>query len=530
MNVLADPQIKQCVGDLQSSDPRDDKSRIAAGKDDLLRDSYAWILDDNYFLSWLSRDDTQILWIKGEPGKGKTMMMMALEKELSDRLETTERDGILSYFFCQNTDDKLNNAVAIVKGLIFLLVVQQPDLTKHLLEEPNPAWKDASRGKNALHALWRVLCNILNDLVESNCVPIYLMIDALDECDESLSQFLELITKNLPSLPNTVKWLLASRPHIDIDTSLSPERARSKIDLELNSKHIAYAVSKYVDFKVQQLSEKRKYNKDLRKIVTQYLHDNSEGTFLWVALVCKELEKVELWKTKKILKQFPPGLTPLYDRMARQIMEYNKDTLDFCSRTLSAVALAIRPLKLKELVAVARLPREEFRYPEAIAELVGRCGSFLTLRDDTASFVHQSAKDYLLESGIFPTAQSEHLNITHNLLQAMGVLKYDICGIKTYGPILDDPKASINLVSLERIGYACCYWIDHLCAASAPGQDKRILLSDGGEINQFLDRHFLHWLESLSLLGRISAGISMIRKLLHIVQVCRALPRLRTSY
>lgn len=306
MSVPVDPQIQQCLKDLDlKTDPRDDKNRIAASKDPLLPDSCAWILDNEDFNSWLNNKDAQILWIKGLPGKGKTMLMLALEEKLS------QKPGILASFFCQNTDDALNNAVAIIKGLIFLLVVQEPDLATHLLAEPNPAWKDASRGKNVLHALWRVLGSMLKDLIKSNCVPVYLMVDALDECVESLSQFLELVTERSSDSHSLIKWIFASRPHPSIDESLRPKQHRLRIELELNHEHIGRTVSKYIDLKVQELAEKKDYSEKLRSIVTQHLYSNSEGTFLWVALVCKSLKDVERRRTEKILKQFPRTYTSL---------------------------------------------------------------------------------------------------------------------------------------------------------------------------------------------------------------------------
>jgi hypothetical protein len=49
-------------------------------------------------------------WIKGDPGKGKTMMLIAVVDEISRRLITSPEPGLLSYFFCQSTDTRLNSA------------------------------------------------------------------------------------------------------------------------------------------------------------------------------------------------------------------------------------------------------------------------------------------------------------------------------------------------------------------------------------------------------------------------------------
>jgi hypothetical protein len=59
-------------------------------------------------IDWWNKDDTRILWIHGDPGKGKTMMTMALIEEISRRLRTSVAEkGVLTYFFCQGTIDGL---------------------------------------------------------------------------------------------------------------------------------------------------------------------------------------------------------------------------------------------------------------------------------------------------------------------------------------------------------------------------------------------------------------------------------------
>jgi hypothetical protein len=48
------------------------------------------------------------------------------------RLKDEEGATLLSYFFCQATDSRINNAVAVLRGLIYLLIDQQPVLFSHV--------------------------------------------------------------------------------------------------------------------------------------------------------------------------------------------------------------------------------------------------------------------------------------------------------------------------------------------------------------------------------------------------------------
>ncbi|KAF1938340.1 hypothetical protein EJ02DRAFT_354742, partial [Clathrospora elynae] len=67
----------------------------------------------------------RLLWVKGDPGKGKTMLLCGIINKLHSSLPRT---GLLSYFFCQATDSRINSATAVLRGLLYMLVKQQPSL------------------------------------------------------------------------------------------------------------------------------------------------------------------------------------------------------------------------------------------------------------------------------------------------------------------------------------------------------------------------------------------------------------------
>ena len=52
------------------------------GKDNMLKDSYTLILEDPAFLDWWDNNNVQLLWIKGDPDKGKTMLMIGQHRLL----------------------------------------------------------------------------------------------------------------------------------------------------------------------------------------------------------------------------------------------------------------------------------------------------------------------------------------------------------------------------------------------------------------------------------------------------------------
>jgi hypothetical protein len=78
-----EPNRNRCLADLRLTDPRDDKTRIEQTKGGLLKDSYKWILDHEDFRRWRNDRESRLLWIKGDAGKGKTMLLCGIIDELS---------------------------------------------------------------------------------------------------------------------------------------------------------------------------------------------------------------------------------------------------------------------------------------------------------------------------------------------------------------------------------------------------------------------------------------------------------------
>jgi predicted ATP-dependent serine protease len=83
-----------CLADLLLTDPRNEKIRIERTKGGLLTDSFRWILDNSEFQRWHGGNQSQLLWIKGDAGKGKAMLMIGVINELQQRVVTSGRSSV----------------------------------------------------------------------------------------------------------------------------------------------------------------------------------------------------------------------------------------------------------------------------------------------------------------------------------------------------------------------------------------------------------------------------------------------------
>jgi hypothetical protein len=135
---------------------------------------------------------------------------------------------------------------------------------------------------------------------------------------------------------------------------------------------------------------------------------------------------------------------------------------------------------------------------------------------------HESFRDFLIRPDpedvheFFVDENVTHKNLADRCLQLLsegGYLKKDVCGLGAPGK----SRTTVEQQTIDRClpseaQYACLYWVHHL-------KCSRVTLSDESQALQFLRSHFLHWLEALSLIGRVSESIRLINELQGLVGV-----------
>jgi hypothetical protein len=367
-------------------------------------------------------------------------------------------------------------------------------------------------------ALSEIFTSILRDPSLNNA---YLVLDALDECIEGLPDLLDLIAQT--SFESQVRWLVSSRNWPQIEERLEQAGGKIKLCLELNTESVSAAVNTFIQHRVHQLAQEKKYDDKIQDAVLEYLRSNAHDTFLWVALVCQNLKTIPRARVRARLTLFPPGLDSFYERMMTQIC--NADESELCKQILTTVATVYKPICLAELTSLVEALENTTDDMESLHEIIGLCGSFLIIRNDTIYFVHQSAKDYLLtkaSSEIFPTGQGEaHHEIFSRSLKVLSkILRRDIYSLHAPGyPIKQVEQPDPDPLAASR--YLCIYWADHLSDWSA--RPCRSLKPNLSAIEKFMRTKYLYWLEALSLYKSMSEGVIAMVKLEALLQVAPCL-------
>lgn len=500
---------RQVLQDLRAGvDPRDEISNIRDRKDRLVEDSYKWILGTDEFKAFMdwSVDAPRLLWIKGQAGMGKTMLLMGIIHELNEQRTSTPDSADLAYFFCQGSIDELSTAVATLRSLIWLLLLQQPYLISYVREKYESAGKNVFTDRNAFYALSGMLKSMI---VDENLSRVVLIIDALDECDAQtkpgLMELLQLVKSTTSSSPN-VKWLVSGRPEPLIESKLKSERGEEGLisTINLDSQDLEQPISAYIDYKVQNLKEKDGYSVGLLGQIADNLRRSAGKTFLWVWLICEELEKAEFYSALDVLKAFPTRLAGTYDYLLARIEQQNWKDPQYCKMVLRATAIAYRPLATCELEIMSGLPEGI-----PVAMIVKKCGSFLVVREDTVYPIHQSAQEYLLTH----LGDVSHLRMTERALKGLKRLRRNMYQ-------LTDPGADREEIDIPDpdpllpLRYPCLFWIDHLCESLDNFSEDMV-----HAVWDFFKTGLLYWIEALCFLSELSNGILAIIKLNEMIQV-----------
>lgn len=505
---------------LRPTDQRDDKNRIEREKGGLISDCYKWILSNEDYLKWRAGNENRLLWIRGDAGKGKTMLVCGIIDELEQVSDAAGRCVV--YFFCQATDSRLNNAVGVLRGLLYGLLSQKRALMPCLMDKYVHAGQSLFQDVNAWDSLSKIFIRALND--SSLPRDTFLIVDALDECSTDLDKLLDLF-KQVTSL-GKVKILVSSRNWPEVAEGLSAIPESIPLRLELNQDSISNAVASYIDVKVSQLSKQKEYDlydSELRGVVRRHFVENANATFLWVALVYQELADPRLrnWNVDRKLQFLPSGLSPFYARMITHITA--SPDRDFCKQVLEVVSIVFRPVTLAELARLVETPKTLRNKEKFLTTIIELCRSLIVLRQDgSVSFIHQSAKDFLKANqsarGYPSMTPDKHGAIVSMSLEVMNhTLKRNIYRLDHPGALAAPFKGPNDPLTACR--YSCVFWIDHLVecipAQATTDQNSR-LLEDGGPVHDFFRKHFLHWLESIVLLKSMALGI---RSLLRLEQV-----------
>ncbi|KAM5359025.1 hypothetical protein ACJA88_015235 [Fusarium oxysporum] len=499
---------------------------------DLLAQIYKWAGDPN---------SERIYWLQGMAGTGKSTISRTVAYELS-------RKKVLgaSFFFKRGEGDR-GKAARFFPTIAAQLVRRLPSLMPHIQDAIET---DSCIGEMAVSKQFENLIRLPLTKIPSNPqnpATVVIIIDALDECDREKD--IQAIVSLLPQVKQVtsvhLKFFVTSRPEIPVYVEFRRIHEPYKdFILHLVDEHtIEHDITAFLNSKLaeirndynihplggQQLSESWPSPTEVHGLVKMAI-----PLFIFAATACQLIQKRKHGDPEenlnKILERTTgtqiSKLNELYLFVLEQLLNDPTDSgeeLEELSKRfqeiVGAIVILADPLSAACLARLLDINEKRIRY------MVGLLPSVLYMPSGKSTPIkplHLSFQDFLINRDKHKTDQfwvdekETHKKLAIRCLQLLmndDCLKKDMCDLRTPEVARSDiDKAKIDERLPSEAQYACLYWVYHLKESHERVRDK-------DQAHEFLEVHFLHWLEVLSLIGRISESIGFIDGLQSIVDV-----------
>ncbi|KAK7397766.1 hypothetical protein QQX98_012867, partial [Neonectria punicea] len=417
---------------------------------------------------------------RGNLALGSRRCYDTLSKGSRQILFTTGNAITLSFFFHGRGVELQRTPLGLFRSLLHQLLSRIPNVLPDLVDTFGRNLKE--RGEPGEKWQWHL--NELRDFFRSSLPkvlessPIWLFVDALDECGEEnavelVREFKTLLQK-LPSTGSKARICFTSRhyPIVYSDYGLD-------ICLENENKQ---DISTYVQVRLEP---------SIPATIQEMITRRASGVFMWARLVLDRILALERkglgWKMiQEEIDKIPPDLDDLYQQLLQRMD--NKET---SLRLVQWICFATRPLSLDELrwamvLDAGIVDNNHLHQPQSLQGCQdaddGTCNyerriqtlscglaEVITSSDSqTVQFIHQSVKDYFIEKGMstldsmlrsveIETSQSDMVGPVHYRMSRI-CIRY--LALKEIGQSISNKRDGIRS-EFPFLHYAATSWVAH---------------------------------------------------------------------
>ena len=493
----------------------------------------------NQITAWANDINRETLfWVYGPAGTGKSTISRSIAQSLADT-------GLLgaSYFFRREKEGR-NSAGRFFPTIASQLIVTVPTFKRSLRESLEKSGNTELETKALREQFETLILTPLSQVFTDASQPILnrvIVIDALDECEDGgdiriicslLSQLRELSTVRLGVFLTS----RSAHPIIGAFRSLQRKQIayRSLSLLEDFSEDAKADISTFLIERFATIKTNNEVTedpwpdpKDLDHLIT--LATNPSPLFIYAATLCRfvddgtgkkdPVKRLERWlkdcdsNASQLNQIYVPILQDLLGTVENENFSDSLDSEDKSQllQILGSIILLPTPLPAPALAALLDMDEPSVNHwlqnLHAVLNIPGD-------REAPVEILHKSFSNFLLGQEGTGTAEfrvnaaESHAMLTSKCIRRMNNrLSRDICSVRDPGKSRDEiDKAIIASCIPPDLAYACLHWVYHLQHSG-----RRIM--DNDELYVFLHTHFLHWLESLSWMRKISEGILAISSL-----------------
>jgi ankyrin repeat protein len=414
-------------------------------------DTCEWLFEDTEYQAW-TKGTSGLLWVKGDPGTGKSVLMKHSVKRMRER---SPDDLIISFFFHGQGTPLQKTLLGLFRALLASILEYFPEYLTQLVakfaeKEKRYGGFTGRRWEWTKNELKEVLFSVL--VKGTHCQPVVIFIDALDECGEgsakSLLEDFKDLTCRAKSEHAHFKVCLSSRHYPILDLDIIPS---VRVE-QMNGQDMQW----YVRKQLRDIGPESK-----REQIETEILAKSNGGFQWVFLVTraildKNLKGIGLEKLLEELATCPQTLSKTYETILDGVPAADRHQM---TKIFQWVLFAERPLSAQELRDALAADKDKSHgtvsdlrayegWSDTLADFerhvkhISRGLTHFQSRemweqydphgedsDREAQLIHQSVADFLMQEFVnlfdnhLPTAQSlvgsSHLQISRSCLRYM---------------------------------------------------------------------------------------------------------------
>jgi len=463
-------------------------------------------------------------------GTGKSTISRMIARELAEKKRLAA-----SFFFTRGKKDvshsgmffttiaaQLANSLPVLRTFISDAI----DNNTHILTQgPREQWNQL----------------ILNPLknAPTQSIQLVVVIDALDECDSMQDiQLILLLLAEAKDLDTVrIKIFLTSRPEIPIFDGFRQLSGEVYQDFILHNIPLDTVNADISTFFRQKLSPlKAKHGLGIpwpdERIIEQ-LVERAAGLFIYAATTLRFIEdridgpeeqlslilnatKSTLSATKHLDGIYATALQ--HSVLGQWDYQECEELTGRFRQVVGSIVVMFNTMPARNLAQLLQIPFK------TVSRTVDSLRSVVNVPENESQPVrlfHLSFHNFLLDSQRCIDSQflidekERHTSLFRKCMSHISQLQQNICGL--WGPgvlITEIANDAIQQSIPPHVQYACRYWLDHWRLGNPLAIEEDIKT-----IQQFLEQHFLHWLEVLSLIGEVSNGVHMIIALEEILSV-----------
>ena len=371
-----------------------------------------WVVQTPQYKSWVEDHPASLLWMTGPSGYGKTTISSFITERLECRGPSADAETIVCYFFCVDGIEKTKDAKAILRSIIFQILVVRRDLVRHA-KRAYEYDKEGVHLLNSYNSLWSIFSDLLCD---DQVGSVSVIIDAVDECEKtSRNRLIESITRLIDNLklsrPRRIKFFITSRPDIMVTRNFNSNKTHHRLRLESQQVEIDADLRRVIGERVRIRAELANAKQDTIVRWENSLIETADRTFLWTKFILDILDE-ELLSSPgdfdRILLKIPRDLQTAYARLLQKILP---DKENLAIKLLRVIIASFRPLSVEELNIIVSLQespsedcndlatlKERYLHTNMEADISLILGSLIRIQNCKVYLVHLSLKEFLCTS------------------------------------------------------------------------------------------------------------------------------------